>query len=212
LDCFKSIVAEGRDDRGREALVIRDLAVELVGGADSGPPREFGRARPTDRRPPPVTGSGIRWSTVVVSRAGRPARPGETTVTDAGMPDLEVGLIRTRDGTARPAEEGVGILPHAVEVTATVVNIGDAAAESTITRFWPSGETVDRELRIVHTPDLHPGGEVEVTALWDLRDGPGAYTITATTDASAQLDEGGKGDDVSSVDVVVRGRRVEPVE
>jgi hypothetical protein len=133
-------------------------------------------------------------------------------VTGIGRPDLRVGLIRTRDGTARPAEEGVGILPHAVEVTATVVNIGDAAAEATITRFWLSGESVDRELRIVHTPDLLPGDEIEVTALWDLRDGPGAYTLTATADAYTQLPEGSKANKVSSVGVIVRGRRVEPVE
>jgi hypothetical protein len=75
-------------------------------------------------------------------RAGRAAvrmalaQAGETTVTDSGRSDLKVGLVRTRDSTARPAEEGVGILPHVVEVTATVVNIGDAAAEETITRFW----------------------------------------------------------------------------
>jgi len=140
------------------------------------------------------------------------AQAGETTVTDAGKPDLKVGLIRTRDSTARPAEEAIGILPHVVEVTATVLNIGDAAADETITRFWVSGTTVDRELRIVHTPALLPGDEIEVTALWDLRDGPGAYTITATADAYAQLDEASKDNNVASVDVIVRGRRVEPVE
>jgi subtilase family serine protease len=161
---------------------------------------------------PPVTQSGIRCLTVVWAVRVAVAQAGETLLADAGKPDLKVVLIRIRGSTSRPVVEGVGILPHVVEVTATVVNIGDAAADETITRFWVSGAAVDRELRVVHTPALLHGDEIEVTALWDLRDGPGAYTITATADAYAQLDEASKDNNVASVEVIVRGLRVESVE
>src|ERR671910_2640793 len=133
----------------------------------------------------------------------------EATVTNAGMPDLAVGLIRTRDASDRPAEEGVGILPHVAEVTATIANVGDAIADETTTRFWVRGDDIDRELRVVHTPELLPGDEIEVTALWDVRDGPGAYTIIVTADAFSQIDEVRKDNNSATAHVTVRGTRVE---
>jgi subtilase family serine protease len=136
----------------------------------------------------------------------------ETTVVDTGRPDLVVGLIRVRDGSERPAAEGAGILPDVAEVTATVENIGDTVADETITRFWVSGAGVERELRIVLTPAVLPGDAIDVTALWDLRDGSGSYTITATADAYSQIEEARKDNNVASLDVNVRGRRVELAE
>jgi subtilase family serine protease len=130
-------------------------------------------------------------------------------VTNAGMPDLAVGLIRTRDASDRPAEEGVGILPHVAEVTATIANVGDAIADETTTRFRVRGAGIDRELRVVHTPELLPGDEIEVTALWDVRDGPGAYTITVIADAFSQIDEVRKDNNSATAHVTVRGTRVE---
>jgi subtilase family serine protease len=140
------------------------------------------------------------------------AKAVEMTVTNAYKPDLAVGLIRIRDSTERPAEEGLGILPDVVEVTATVENIGDTVADETITRFWVSGTDVERELRIVQTPALLPADAIEVTALWDLRDGSGSYTITAIADAYTQIDEVRKDNNVASLNLIVRGRRVELAE
>ena len=51
-----------------------------------------------------------------------------------------------------------------------------------------TGAGIDRQLRVVHTPEILPGDAVEVTALWDLRDGPGDYVITVTADAFSQID------------------------
>ncbi|HEY3200315.1 MAG TPA: hypothetical protein VGK55_07220, partial [Actinomycetes bacterium] len=75
----------------------------------------------------------------------------------AGRPDLAVGLIRTRDAVDRPVEEGVGLLKNVVEVIATVENVGDGLAGETITRFWVQSTDVDRELRVVNTPEIPPG-------------------------------------------------------
>ncbi|HEX6576915.1 MAG TPA: CARDB domain-containing protein [Jiangellaceae bacterium] len=130
-------------------------------------------------------------------------------MTDVGKPDLAVGLIRTRDAGDRPAEEGAGILPHVAEVTVTIENVGDAVAGETITRFWVRGDEVDRELRIVHTPELRPGDEIEVTALWDVRNSQGAYVITVTADAFSQIDEVRKDNNSATAHVAVLGTRVE---
>ena len=73
----------------------------------------------------PIDGSYNRWCTEAV----------KTTMTDVGKADLAVGLIRTRGAGDRPAEEGVGILPHVAEVTATIANVGDTVAGETTTHF-----------------------------------------------------------------------------
>ncbi len=130
-------------------------------------------------------------------------------MTAAGKPDLAAGLIRTRDSAGRTAEEGAGILRHVAEVTVTIANIGDAVAGESVTRFWLSGAGVDRELRVIHTPEVPPGEEIEITALWDLRDGPGDYTITVTADAFSQLAEARRDNNVARAHVTVRGERVE---
>jgi CARDB len=127
----------------------------------------------------------------------------------AGKPDLVVGLIRTRDAVDRPVEEGAGLLANVVEVIATVENVGDALAGETTTRFWVRGTDVDRELRVVHTPEVMPGDAIEVTALWDLRDGPGPYTIIVTADAFSQIEEVRKDNNTAIAYVTVRGTRAE---
>lgn len=131
------------------------------------------------------------------------------TVTGAGKPDLAVGLITTRDAGERPAEQSVGMIPKVVELTATVANRGDAIAGETLTRFWLWGTNVDRELRVVNTPELPPGEEIEVTALWDTRDGSGDYTVIVTADAFSQLDEIRTDNNTARAQLTVRGTRVE---
>jgi hypothetical protein len=103
----------------------------------------------------------------------------------------------------------VGLVKNVVEVIATVENVGDALAGETTTRFWVRSTEVDRELRVVHTPEIPPGDAIEVTALWDLRDGPGPYTITVTADAFSQINEVRKDNNVAVVHVRVRGTRAE---
>jgi hypothetical protein len=126
-------------------------------------------------------------------------------------PDLVTGLITTRDAIERPSEEGAGLLSHVAEVTATIGNRGAAMAGETTTRFWVKGADIDRELRVVQTPALLPGTEVEVTALWDMRGRQGAYDIIVTADAFSQLDEVRKDNNAAVAHVFVRGTRVELV-
>jgi len=125
-----------------------------------------------------------------------------------GKPDLAVGLIRTRDASERPAEEGAGLVPSVAEVTAIVENRGDAFADETATRFWVRGADVDRELRVVHTPGLLPGDQVEVTALWDVRVCEGEYAIIVIADAFGQIDEVRKDNNSATAHLIVRGGKI----
>ena len=127
------------------------------------------------------------------------------------LPDLVMGLITVRDAGRRPADQGAGIVPYVAELAATIHNRGDAIAEETTTRFWVRGTNIDRELRVVYTPALLPGDEIEVTALWDVRDRLGEYVITVTADAFLQIMELRKDNNSGSIHVAVRGTRVAPL-
>ena len=130
-------------------------------------------------------------------------------MTDTDKPDLAVRLIRTRDRHERPPEEGAGILWHVAELTATIANLGSGMAGETTTRFWVRGADIDKELRVVHTPELLAGDEVDVTALWDLRGRQGWDVITVTADVFSQIEELRKDNNTATVHVVVRGTHVE---
>jgi hypothetical protein len=131
---------------------------------------------------------------------------GEKTV----MPDLAVGLIKVRDARQRSAEEGIP--PYVVELTATISNRGEALAEETTTRFWTRGADMDRELRVVDTPAVPPGNEVEVTATWDVRDRHSEYVITVTADAYSQIEEVRTDNNSASVHVAVADARADIAE
>jgi CARDB len=126
------------------------------------------------------------------------------------MPDLTVGLIKVRDATQRSAEEEIP--PYVVEVTATISNRGDTLADETTTRFWAQGADTDRELRIVYTPAVPPGDEVEVTATWDVRGRRGDYVITVTADAFSQIEEARTDNNSASVYVAVADNRIDIAE
>jgi hypothetical protein len=126
------------------------------------------------------------------------------------MPDLAVGLIKVRDARERSAEEGIP--PYVVEVTATISNRGDTLAYETTTRFWVRGADIDRELRIVYTPAVPPGEELEVTATWDVRDRRGEYVITVTADAFSQIEEVRRDNNSASVQVTVAETRIDIAE
>jgi subtilase family serine protease len=125
-------------------------------------------------------------------------------------PDLAVGLIKVRDATERSAEEGIP--QYVVEVTATITNRGDALADETTTRFWARGADIDGELRVVYTPAVPPGEEIEVTATWDVRDRRGDYVITVTADAFLQIEEVRTDNNSASVHLTVEDARVNVVE
>ena len=128
------------------------------------------------------------------------------------MPDLSVGLIRVRDATQRSTEQGAGIPPYVVELTVTISNRGDSVADETTTRFWVRGADIDRELRVISTPAVPPGDEIDVTATWDVRDRRGEYVITVTADAFSEIEEARTDNNSASVHVAVEDARVVIIE
>ena len=128
------------------------------------------------------------------------------------MPDLSVGLIRVRDATQRSTEQGAGIPPYVVELTVTISNRGDSVADETTTRFWVRGADIDRELRVISTPAVPPGDEIDVTATWDVRDRRGEYVITVTADAFSEIEEARTDNNSASVHVAVEDARVDIIE
>jgi subtilase family serine protease len=71
------------------------------------------------------------------------------------------------------------------------------------------GADVDREIRVVYTPPLPPGDEIEVTALWDIRDRRGEYVIIVTADAFSQIQEVRTDNNSASIQVAVREARID---
>ena len=94
----------------------------------------------------------------------------------------------------------------------TISNRGDSVADETTTRFWVRGADMDRELRVISTPAVPPGDEVEVTATWDVRDRRGDYVITVTADAFTQIAEVRTDNNSASVHVAVADARVDIAE
>jgi hypothetical protein len=101
------------------------------------------------------------------------------------------------------------MVPYVAELTAMVHNQEDAVADETTTRFWIRGADIDRELRVIYTPVVPPGEEIEVTALRDIRGRRREYVITVTADAFGQISEVRKDNNSASVHVVVRDIRVD---
>jgi hypothetical protein len=127
----------------------------------------------------------------------------------SGKPDLAVGLITARDARDRPTAEAAGIVAHVAELTAVIWNAGDGYADETATRFSARGADIDREIRVVLTPGLLPGDEVEVTALWDVRERQGSYEIEVTADAFSQIDDVRRDNNSGTAHVTVQAGRVE---
>lgn len=120
-----------------------------------------------------------------------------------------MGLIRVRDARGRSADEGADIVPYVAELTAVVYNQGEVLADETTTRFWVRGPDIDRELRVIYTPVVPPGEEIEVTALWNIRGLRGEYVITVTADAFGQITDVRKDNNSASVHAVVRETRAD---
>jgi hypothetical protein len=101
------------------------------------------------------------------------------------------------------------IVAYVAELTAILHNQGDALADETTTRVWVRGADIDREQRVINTPVVPPGEEIEGTALWGIRDRRGECVITVTADAFGQITEVRKDNNSASIHVVVRDTRVD---
>lgn len=138
-----------------------------------------------------VGASGVPspWSNVVMTRV-------EYTP-PAKLPDLVISSIR--------ATNNKGNANGRVSVTATLANIGNAAAGASKTKFTLDGATV---LGIIDTPALAPGGTVEVTLQWDTRGLKDEHTIAVRTDDAGTVVESNEANNGSTATYTLKGGKV----
>ncbi|MGH2455434.1 MAG: PKD domain-containing protein, partial [Candidatus Limnocylindria bacterium] len=129
-------------------------------------------------------------------------------VTVTGAPDLVIEDLTTVQNTGNPG--GKGKAPKEgdkVVVRATVRNAGTADAPATQTGFTLDGEPLDGSP--VATDPIPAGGSVQVDLDWDTRGVKDEHVIGAAADAGGALAESNEGNNTATLDVRVRGNKVE---
>ena len=111
--------------------------------------------------------------------------------------DLVVASIR--------ATNNKGSAAGRVTLTAVIANTGEATSAATSTKFTLDGGVV---LAGVATPQLAPGGSVEVTVQWDTRSLKDQHTITVNADDANQADESNESNNSRSATYTVQGGKV----
>ena len=129
------------------------------------------------------------------------------TVTVTGAPDLVVSAISTVENTGTG---GKGKQPKAgdkVAIRATIQNAGNVAAPATTTAFTLDGTALAGSP--VATGALAPGATVEVELLWDTRGLKDDRVIGVAADSGATVTESNEGNNAATLQVRIRGNKVE---
>jgi hypothetical protein len=154
--------------------------------------------------PPPSAGaSGLNPPATRLgpaSEADIAAGTGACVIPALRKPDLVVSSITTT--THKSVREG-----EKVSVTATVKNIGNAAADPSQTEFRLVEE--NRVLGSAATGSIPAGGSATVSVLWDTRSTKGTRTIRVTADGGASVDEWSEANNASTLTVTVQGNKVQ---
>jgi hypothetical protein len=170
----------------------------------------LGTATPTE--PLPLTGPAPPPSAGATGLAAPPTRLGQASAADVAAgtgacvvpalrkPDLVVSNITTTNN--KSVREG-----QKVSVTATVTNIGNAAADASQTEFRIVEE--NRVLGSAATSSIPAGGSATVSVLWDTRNTSGARTIRVASDSGKAVDEWSEENNASTLAVTVQGNKVQ---
>jgi M6 family metalloprotease-like protein len=127
------------------------------------------------------------WSNVV-----------STAVERVPMPDLQVTDVTTSRGTR--ANEG-----EKLTLSATISNVGDAAAAPSATRFLLDGSTL---LGLAGTPSVPAGGSVVVSAAWDTRGLKGEHVVEVTADSGGAVAESDEANNAGLFTATIQGNKV----
>jgi hypothetical protein len=92
-----------------------------------------------------------------------------------------------------------------VTITASIHNVGDAAASAVVVRFEDGGSPIGADQTISSIP---AGGSGTASVVWDTKHLQGSRTITVTADPGDAIDEVAEGNNSASVQVNVRGNKV----
>jgi M6 family metalloprotease-like protein len=130
------------------------------------------------------------WSNVVSTRV-------EYTPPPAKQADLVVSSIRAQNNKGNAAAR--------VTVTAVIANNGTAAAAATKTKFTLDGTTI---LGTIDTPQLAPGGSVEVTVQWNTQGLKDQHTITVAADDANSVAESNESNNTRNASFNVKGGKI----
>lgn len=130
------------------------------------------------------------WSNVIMTTV-------DADPTPVQQADLVVASIRATNNKGKASDR--------VSVTAVVANSGNATAPASKTLFMLNGTTA---LGSIDTPQLAPGGSVEVTIQWDTRGLKDEQTITVTADEANGVAESNEDNNSSSATYTLKGGKV----
>ena len=144
-----------------------------------------------------VTDAGGRSDTATV----------QVTVAEATAVDLVVSGITTTAATGAGGKNGKPKEGDKVTIRATVTNNGAAAATATETAFTLDGTALPGSP--VATGEIPAGGSIDVELIWDTRGVKDAHVIGVTADADTAVTESAEDNNSATLDVTVRGNKVE---
>jgi M6 family metalloprotease-like protein len=153
--------------------------------------------------------AGEYTATLTVTDAGgeTDAATVQVTVTAAATPDLVVSGITTVASTGAGGKSGKPREGDKVIIRATIENLGAQAASSTTTAFTLDGAVLPDTP--VTTGPVAGGESVQVDLLWDTRGVKDTHTIGVASDAGDVVDESAEGNNSATLEVTVRGNKVE---
>jgi M6 family metalloprotease-like protein len=112
-------------------------------------------------------------------------------------PDLVVSGIKATNNKGNAAGR--------VTVTAVIKNSGNGNAAASKTTFVLNGTST---LATIDTPQLAPGGSVEVTLQWDTKSLKDEQTITVNADSASGVAESNEGNNSRSATYILKGGKV----
>jgi hypothetical protein len=153
--------------------------------------------------PVPPPSAGATGLTAPATRSG-PASASDTAagtgacvIPADAAPDLRVTNITASDRRGREGRD--------VMFTATVKNVGNAAAVASQTRFRIDGTTV----ATVVTPGLGPNQTANVSTTWDTKHQAGDHVLVVSADSANAVQESNEGNNDGAFNFTVRGNRIE---
>jgi immune inhibitor A len=130
----------------------------------------------------------------------------DVTVT-GGTADLVVKSLATVQNTGSGGANGKPKEGDKVRIRATIENKGSGDAPATTTAITLDGTALPGSP--VATAAIPAGGSVQVELIWDTRGVKDAHVVGATADAGSAVAEGDEGNNGATLNVTVRGNKVE---
>ena len=154
--------------------------------------------------------AGEYTATLTVTDGGGKSSTDTVTVTVTGpaeAADLAVSSITTVQGTGTGGSNGKPKEGDKVKIRATIENTGTADAPASTTAFTLDGTALPGSP--VATGAIPAGGSIQVELTWDTRGVKDTHVIGATADAGEAVDESVEDNNGATLEVTVRGNKVE---